>query len=282
MSDASSTPSNLSADLKRRVPSAIALGLMALAATWYGGFPFLLFWAIAAGGVWYEWANVVRAAPRTMVLASGAVVVVTAAVLFGVQLYPAAFAAVAIGAIIVALVTRGGQADRGWSGVGILYAIAVFAPIAVLRADPILGMWAVIWVYAVVWLTDIAGYFCGKFIGGPKLAPSISPKKTWSGAIGGAAFGVAGGLAVVTLAGFQIGFAHALVALAVSLFAQAGDIFESSVKRKFGKKDSSGLIPGHGGLMDRLDGFIAGALLAAVIAVIRNGSMAPASGLLQW
>lgn len=282
MTDAGTAPASLSTDLKRRVPSAIALGLLALGATWYGGFPFLLFWVIAASGVWYEWASLVRAEPRTTVLAFGAVLIIGAAVLFGVKLYLPALGVVFAGAIVVAVLTRATANGKAWSSAGIFYAIAVFGPIVLLRADPILGMWAVIWIYAVVWLTDIAGYFCGKFIGGPKLAPAISPKKTWSGAIGGALFGIIGGLVVVKLAGFEIKAAHALVALAVSLFAQAGDIFESSIKRKFDKKDSSGLIPGHGGLMDRLDGFIAAALLAGIIALVRSGSMEPASGLLQW
>lgn len=273
---------SLSADLKRRVPSAVALGLLALAATWYGGYPFLLFWTAAAILVWYEWASIVRASPRTTVLALGAVIVAIAALLLGLKMIAAALLGVLAGAIVVAIVNQDSTRMRGWCGAGVFYAALVFVPIVLLREDAKFGFFAVIWIYAVVWLTDIAAYFAGKFIGGPKLAPAISPSKTWAGAIGGTLFGVVGGVAVATFANARFAVMHVVIALAVSVFSQAGDIFESLVKRKFGAKDSSGLIPGHGGLMDRLDGFLAGALLALLIGLARGGIAAPATGLLQW
>jgi phosphatidate cytidylyltransferase len=280
MAEQRAAPPSLSADLKRRVPSAVALGLLALGATWYGGFPFLLFWTLAALIVWYEWATVIRAEPRTQVLAFGALAIAIAAILLSLKFPLVALLAILIGAGVIFVMTQGD--GRNWSSSGLIYAALAAIPIIILRDDPKFGFFAAIWLYAVVWLTDIAAYFCGKFIGGKKLAPSISPSKTWSGAIGGTLFGVLGGASVATLANARFALMHIVIALAVSVFSQAGDIYESSVKRKFGTKDSSKLLPGHGGVMDRLDAFIAACALALLIGLMRGGFSAPAAGLLQW
>jgi phosphatidate cytidylyltransferase len=273
---------SMSSDLKRRVPSAIAMIVLVLAATWYGGFPFLLFWSVAALIVWYEWATIVRAEPRTTVIALGAIALAIAAVLLSLKMPLAALAVTIIGAAASAFATNGNQEARIWSGAGLLYAALVFIPAVLLREDIKFGFLAIIWLYAVVWLTDIAAYFFGRFIGGPKLAPAISPKKTWSGAIGGTLFGVLGGVAVATIANARFTFFAILISLIISAVSQAGDIFESYVKRKFGTKDASGILPGHGGVMDRIDGFIAAALIALVIGLLHGGASAPATGLLQW
>lgn len=276
------TPSSLSGDLKRRVPSAIVLILLAIGATWYGGFPFLLFWTVAALIVWYEWATIVDVTPRTNVIASGAITIVVAAVFLAMNMTGAAVALIFVGALGCGFLTNGNDRAQIWCGAGLLYASLVFIPAVLLRADVKFGFLAIIWLYAVVWLTDIGGYFFGRFIGGPKLAPVISPKKTWSGAIGGTLFGVLGGVTVASLANARVAFMSIVIALMVSLFSQAGDIFESFVKRKFGKKDASGILPGHGGVMDRVDGFIAAAALALLIGLLHRGAAAPAAGLLQW
>jgi phosphatidate cytidylyltransferase len=272
----------MSSDLKRRVPSAIAMIVFALAATWYGGFPFLLFWTLAALLVWYEWATIVRAEPRTAVISLGAIALVIAAILLSLKMTLAAVVVAIIGAAACAFTASGDREARIWSASGFFYASLVFIPAVVLREDIKFGFLAIIWLYAVVWLTDIAAYFFGRFIGGPKLAPVISPKKTWSGAIGGTLFGVLGGTAVATLANARFAVMSVLIALAVSVFSQAGDIFESFVKRKFGKKDASGILPGHGGVMDRIDGFVAAAALALLIGILHGGASIPATGLLQW
>jgi len=272
----------MSSDLKRRVPSAIILILLAVGATWYGGFPFLFFWTVAALIVWYEWATMVGITPRTNVIAIGAIALVTAAVLLGLKMVLAAALVSLAGAAVCALMTNGDIQARLWSSGGLLYAAWVFIPAVLLRDDLKFGFLAIIWLYAVVWLTDIAAYFFGKFIGGAKLAPAISPSKTWSGAIGGTIFGVLGGAMVATLASAQFALMSIVIALIVSVFSQAGDIFESFVKRKFGKKDASGILPGHGGVMDRIDGFIAAAALALLIGLLHRGASAPATGLLQW
>jgi phosphatidate cytidylyltransferase len=136
--------------------------------------------------------------------------------------------------------------------------------------------------FAVVWATDIFAYFIGRAVGGPKLAPRFSPKKTWSGAAGGAFAAVVVTIVIARAVGLNGMLALAIIAALLSTASQAGDLFESMLKRRFGAKDSGHLIPGHGGLMDRLDGFVAAAVLAALIGLIRGGIEAPARGLLMW
>ena len=151
-----------------------------------------------------------------------------------------------------------------------------------LRADAQLGFLAMVLLFAIVWTTDILGYFAGRAIGGPKLLPAISPKKTWSGAIAGTLGAM---IVAVLVAGFFGSFnraALAVIALLLSVVAQLGDLLESWVKRQFGAKDASQLIPGHGGVMDRLDGFWAAALVGCVIGLLRGGFDGAARGLLVW
>jgi phosphatidate cytidylyltransferase len=168
-----------------------------------------------------------------------------------------------------------------WIAAGIVYAaLMVIAPV-VLRADAALGFIAILFLFAVVWTTDILGYFAGRAIGGPKLIPAVSPKKTWSGAIAGAA----GAVAVAAVLGNWLGLdpvAAGGVALVLSIFSQGGDLLESWVKRRFGAKDASHIIPGHGGAMDRLDGFWAAAVAGMAIGLCRGGIDAAARGLLLW
>jgi len=143
------------------------------------------------------------------------------------------------------------------------------------------GFTALMFVLLVVWATDIGGYFAGRSIGGPKLWPRVSPKKTWSGALGGfaasllvaAAFAACGLGKIVPLL---------LVSAVLSVVSACGDLFESAVKRRFDVKDSSHLIPGHGGLLDRLDGFVAAILVAWIIGFLRHGVHSAGSGLMVW
>ena len=137
-------------------------------------------------------------------------------------------------------------------------------------------------VFAVVWGSDILAYFVGRAVGGPKLMPRVSPSKTWSGAAGGTLASVVFGVLVAKLGGIGDLGAVALIALLLSVISQAGDLIESALKRHFHVKDSSGLLPGHGGLMDRLDGYLTAVVAAALIGLARGGFDAPARGLLVW
>ncbi|MGC1696666.1 MAG: CDP-archaeol synthase [Pseudolabrys sp.] len=170
----------------------------------------------------------------------------------------------------------------GWIVAGIAYAGVLLVAPLVLRSDSEFGLLAMLILFGVVWTTDVLGYFAGRAFGGPKLMPTISPKKTWSGAIAG----TLGAMIVAVLLAKSFGSFHviaiALVALLLSMMAQLGDLFESWIKRRFGAKDASQLIPGHGGVMDRLDGFWAAALVACVIGLLRGGFGNPAAGLLVW
>lgn len=175
-----------------------------------------------------------------------------------------------------------GFAFIDWLAAGVAYAaVLLFAPL-ILRRDPALGFAAIVFLFAVVWATDIAAYFAGRALGGPKLWPAVSPKKTWSGAVGGTLGGVAAGCVAVKLLGLSVPLMLLLVAGLLSVVAQAGDLLESAIKRHFGAKDAGSIIPGHGGLMDRLDGFLTAAAAAAMVGLIRAGLEAPGRGLLVW
>jgi len=213
-------------NLVLRVISSVVLAPIAILAAWIGGVPFVAFWTVAASIVLWEWS---------------------------------------------ALVKNASQADKslgwfaGWMVAGLVYAgVLLLCPI-VLRGDPALGFVAMLFLFAIVWVTDIAAYFVGRAVGGPKLWPAVSPKKTCSGAIGGTLGGVAAGILVVKLAGLVVAPMLVIVALALSVAAQLGDLLESAIKRHFGAKDAGQLIPGHGGLMDRLDSVLPSAVATWVV-----------------
>ena len=163
-----------------------------------------------------------------------------------------------------------------------MYAAAILIAPVLLRRDMAWGFAAILFLFVIVWLTDTAAYFAGRAIGGPKLMPRASPKKTWSGAIGGSIAGAAGGALLAHQFGAGNVAVVAIVALLLSIVSQAGDLLESAVKRRFNAKDASQLIPGHGGLMDRLDGFVVAAVAGALIGLLHGGVNAPARGLMVW
>jgi phosphatidate cytidylyltransferase len=268
------------ADLTLRIVSSIALIPLAIGAAWLGGWWFFAFWLAAAIGVMWEWAGLVaggRASARITVAGALALILAALAIAFGRPL--AAVAVVATAAVAVAALAND---RRVLAGAGVAYATAIVLPAIVLRADAANGFIAILLLFAVVWATDIAAYFGGRLIGGPKLWPQVSPKKTWSGASVGTAVAVAAGIGVGYGAGAGNLAALGVVCLLLSVASQAGDLFESALKRKFGAKDSSQLIPGHGGLMDRLDGFVVAALLAVSIGLWRGGFSHAATGLIIW
>lgn len=179
-------------------------------------------------------------------------------------------------------IVRGKRDFALWGLGGLIYATALFFSVLVLRNDIRLGLEAIFFLFAIVWATDIFAFFAGRAFGGPKLAPRISPKKTWSGMVGGVLGGIAAGLLVLFLFSVPLAPVHALIAGLLSLGSVGGDLFESFFKRRFKVKDSGHLIPGHGGFMDRLDGFVFAAIMAAMIGIARAGVPGAASGLLAW
>lgn len=277
LSETTSTPS--SRNLWLRVVSAAILAPLAIGAAWFGDWPFTIFWGLAAIAVWWEWIGLVEPSGRNVLLATGVCALILQGVLLETGHVSIALMIVALG-VLAAIVTAGRQAPLVAGGV--IYASALLMATVIVRADVKYGFAAILVLFAIVWGTDIGGYFAGRAVGGPKLAPAISPKKTWSGAIGGTIVGIGAAIAVAELFSIRNAVMIGLVALALSVVSQAGDLFESWLKRRFDAKDASGLIPGHGGVMDRLDGFIFASVAAAFIGVLRGGLDTPATGLLVW
>jgi phosphatidate cytidylyltransferase len=262
------------------VISAVVLAPLAIGAAYVGGWPFVLFCALAAVGIWYEWAALSAGPGARTVMAIGAGALVAATGFILASWIAVAVACLGVGALAVAALAPSN--DRAWIALGVLYAGAMLVAPVVLRGDPHDGFLAIVFLFAVVWATDIVAYFAGRAVGGPKLAPRVSPNKTWAGALGGACGAVIAAATVAAAAKPGHGTALVLVGLGLSVASQAGDLFESAVKRRYGAKNAGQLIPGHGGLMDRLDGFIAAALVAAILGLARGGADAPARGLLVW
>jgi phosphatidate cytidylyltransferase len=163
---------------------------------------------------------------------------------------------------------------------GVFYIGLPILAFDVLRSDAAAGFLAVVWCMIIVWSADIMAYFFGRIIGGPKLAPRISPKKTWAGMFGGIAGAALASWAVSYFGEINV-WPLALVAALFAILEQGGDIFESAFKRQFGVKDSGTLIPGHGGVLDRVDGLITVVTIAAIVGFLHN-SLRPAAGLLLW
>ena len=275
-------------NLVLRVASAAVLGPLVLVFAYFGGWPFFLLCAAAAAGILWEWTKLVADSADARILLPGLAALALALVLTGFGEPGAAAAMIFIGSALAAGVMAAwprrfpARNPLVWGSCGIVYAGIAFLGPALLRRDAAWGFVAVLFVALTVWTTDIFAYAAGRAIGGPLLWPRVSPKKTWAGAVGGVVGGVAAGTSVAYPSGIDKLVAVGIVALLLSVLTQAGDLFESAVKRRFGAKDAGSLIPGHGGLMDRLDGFLVAALVALLIGILRQGPDAPAQGLLVW
>jgi phosphatidate cytidylyltransferase len=267
-------------NLLLRIVSSLLLAPIAIAAAYFGGIVFIAFWALAALAVLWEWDTLVCADDRNPVLATGAVTIAGAALLMALGRSGGAMALIALGFFAVAVLSS--RLRRLWCAAGLVYGAAIVIAPVLLRHNAERGFAAILFLFAVVWLTDVVAYFAGRGIGGPKLMPRVSPNKTWSGAISGTLAGVLGGVDVARGFGIEGLAAVAAVALVLSVVSQAGDLAESAIKRHFNAKDASQLIPGHGGLMDRLDGFVAAAAVGAVLGIAHGGFDAPARGLMVW
>jgi phosphatidate cytidylyltransferase len=267
---------SISRELQLRILSGIVMIVVVLAATWFGGLAFEVV-AVAIGLlVYYEWSTITRLSEgslRANAFGWFAMALIALNMIFGQQgLTVPLFAGLLVTSAIPSLLRR----VSWWQPAGLLYAGLSAISLSAIRGDDQLGFIAMLFVFVVVWSTDILAYFVGRAIGGPKLAPRISPGKTWSGAIGGTIAGIVGGL-LVAMAHFQdVGLWVALVAFTLSVASQIGDLFESFIKRRFGVKDSSRLIPGHGGVMDRVDGLVFACFAAFFLAIASSAGNADA------
>ena len=258
-------------NLQLRIISSVVLVVVVVALTLAGGLAFRLLAAAIAGGVFYEWSAMSgTAALRRQQLG--------AALLLAMVLIALVLRIPAVAVALAWLLGRFGEEDR-WTAGGVAYAGLSGVSLGLLREESSAGLVAILFLFAAVWATDVCAYFVGRAVGGPKLAPSISPGKTRSGALGGAVGGVAAAVLVAHFAGAANLAMLALVALLLSVVSQAGDLFESWVKRRHGVKDSGSIIPGHGGVMDRVDGLVAAAVALYVIGALSGSADNPAQAL---
>jgi phosphatidate cytidylyltransferase len=260
-----------------RVAVALVLAPLAIAVAYAGGWLWTTLVTLAAIGLYFEWLTVVGARTPRLVMA-GAAALAMAGLLFATGRIDASILVLVVGLAGVMVVS---PERRLWTATGFGYAAAAEFASVLVRHDQAHGFVALILILLVVWVTDIGGYFAGRGIGGPKLWPRVSPRKTWAGAIGGfaASLAVAAGFAAMGLG--KTG-PMLLLGAVLSIASQLGDLFESAVKRRFGVKDSSHIIPGHGGLLDRLDGFVAAIVLAAIFGFLRDGADGVGRGLMVW
>jgi phosphatidate cytidylyltransferase len=268
-------------DLWLRAFSALILIAAAILTLNVGGALFVAFWLLGALAVHWEWQRMIGAPLPWGRLFGGGLALCLAAALYRFGQGELAFLTLSLAAAFCAWAA--GPGYRLWAAGGVFYAGGLLLSTVALRHAPFFGACAIGWLFAVVWGTDVFAYFGGRLIGGKKLCPRISPGKTWSGFLVGVFCGAALGAVVAHVwrdvnAPLMPLFVLGLVAGAL---AQGGDLFESWVKRQFHVKDSSRLIPGHGGFMDRLDGFIAAAIFAALFGLWR-GLPSAAAGLFFW
>jgi phosphatidate cytidylyltransferase len=269
-----------------RVIVALVLAPTAIAMAYAGGWLWTALVTLAAIGLYVEWLAIVGKARSTRVVVAGTATLAVAGLCLALGRLEASLVVLMLGLVAVGAVTA---ERRIWAIAGFGYAAVAELASILLRLDPKMGFTALMFVLLIVWATDIGGYFAGRGIGGPKLWPRVSPKKTWAGALGGfgASLIVAAGFAALDPNQADPQFMLKITALLplgaiLSVASQLGDLFESAVKRRFGVKDSSHIIPGHGGLLDRLDGFVAAAALAGIFGLLHGGVDGVGRGLMVW
>ncbi|WP_366518486.1 phosphatidate cytidylyltransferase [Bradyrhizobium sp.] len=267
-----------SRNLLMRVLAAAVLVPLAVAIAYAGGRLWIALVTLAAIGLFMEWLSVVGLGRAMRAIVPGAVALAIAGICLSIGRADAALIVLAVG---FAVVVSAAPERRRWAAAGFLYVAMAQICAVLLRLDSEKGFVALMFVLLVVWVTDSGGYFAGRGIGGPKLWPRVSPKKTWAGAAGGLVASLAVAIAFAAL-GLGRALPLLLLAVALTIVSQLGDLFESAVKRRFGAKDSSHIIPGHGGLMDRLDGFVAAAVVAAIFGLLRGGADGVGRGLMVW
>jgi phosphatidate cytidylyltransferase len=254
-----------------RVISALALAPVALILVWLGGWALAAFTGFVAILMIFEWSRLTAAGGPGWARSAAIAVLLAALLSAALGAFGWALAMVLLGAAAAGL---SGLATRplAWLGAGIVYVGLPCLALLWLRGLSPLGLETVLWVLALVWAVDIGAYFAGRTIGGPKLAPRISPSKTWAGLGGGVlAAIIVGALFAWAAAGASVAFIVALSA-GLAILEQAGDLMESAIKRHFHVKDAGSLIPGHGGVLDRVDGLIAVLIAVAGLSLAGGGS----------
>ena len=259
-------------NLQARILTAAVIGPVAIGAAWVGLITWTILVCVTMGAAAREWLRLVigpdhgLAPCLALAVGLGTLTIVAASQALPVLALVTGLAAALIGGLV------------GWRVsaprlsafcLGLVYLGAPAVALVWLHRQPEIGLALIVWTLVVVWATDIGAYAVGRSVGGPKLWPAVSPRKTWAGFIGGLLFGTAAGLCVRYAAQSDLPVALIIIAPLVSAAAQAGDLLESAIKRRRGVKDTGGLLPGHGGVLDRLDGlFVAAPVFAAILAIV--------------
>src|SRR5215213_6488331 len=269
-------------DLGRRVASAVVLIPIILWVNWLDSVWYAVLVGLMAGFMAVEWVKLIHAGRPVQLAVHLAAAAVSTALPWTAGPVVAFTAILMLWAGSVVQRQIADMPHSFWSVIGVPYIGLSALALMILRGDPQLGLVAVYWLLFVVWGADTLAYFAGRLIGGPKLLPRISPKKTWAGLIGAIVGGILCSALFARLAGLDSLLWLCSIGALLAMFEQGGDFFESALKRSVGVKDSSALIPGHGGMLDRVDGLVAAGALAALIGCVRAGISAAGKGILLW
>ena len=258
--------SKIGSDFSVRLLSGLAIGPIVLFIAWFGGIPYLAMILVGSILMFVEWTHIIGLSKNLkrdlaqifLICCIGLFtffdLIIGVALCFGLSLLSIS-------------VAPGYSGRRIWMLIGVMYVSTATIALLLLRGGEF-GLSLIFGLFIVVWATDIGAYFCGRLIGGPKLWKKISPKKTWSGSLGGLFCGVLCPVLVAWASGFQMLVEIAVYTLVISFMAQVGDLAESGVKRNFDVKDSGKIIPGHGGILDRIDGLVAAAIFVLIFGLI--------------
>jgi len=252
-------------NLGLRVASAAVMIPAAMVAAWFGGWPYLVLIAVAVAVLAIEWGGMSAPVSPTRVAAAVAAGVLVAVFVGYRGHYVWAWGSIAMMAVAAAVIARGVAERPADAAFGVLY-LAPAAICLVWLRETNQGLWWTMMLFATTWAADIGAFAVGSALKGPKLWPRFSPNKTWSGFVGGLVAAMLAGSLMAALPYFNLNvFAAAGIGLAVGLATMAGDLWESALKRRFGVKDSGDLIPGHGGLLDRVDGLMFAVVIMAAL-----------------
>jgi len=272
---------NSMSNLMLRIAAAAVLVPIALFAAWMGGLVFAVFATILGVLMALEWTSIVYNGQKIQRL-----FFLLSAIIAGLTpfLFPAPYAIGMIAVLwLVSISAKFTIPESKWHVLGVPYIALPLLALVLIRADEAYGLIAIVLIFTSVWTADSLAYFAGRTFGGPKLWPSISPNKTWSGFFGAVFGGMLASVLVFYFAGLNNLAMAAILGAAIGGLEQGGDLFESAAKRQFGVKDSGTIIPGHGGVLDRVDGLMAGVVAAWIFGAIRAGSWdQAASGLMNW
>jgi phosphatidate cytidylyltransferase len=269
-------------ELLVRIIAAVVLIPIVLLDVWLGDVWFDIGMALIAALMAAEWCRIVHGGSQRQFAVHGLAAIGSVLIVSRAGPVTAAQLIFLCWALSLAFQAYSRGLRSTWMWWGVPYIAFPGVALVMIRHSPDLGLTAVLWLFAVVWSADTLAYVFGRLIGGPKLAPAISPNKTWAGLAGAVVGGVAASVIAAWIAGLAGLAMLAFIGAILAVLEQAGDLFESAVKRRFGVKDSGKIIPGHGGVLDRVDGLMFAAVAAAAIGYLHAGSDKVASGLLVW